>query len=73
MKKKDFLELVCLYFGSSFSGALSSHQYLIKYALRRTSVNSVGAHPEGDCAGRLTRTTDSLALTLLLLFLCERN
>lgn len=49
MKNNDFLELVCLHSGSSFSGALSSHQCLIKYALPRTSTNTVGAHSEDDC------------------------
>lgn len=33
LKKWDFLELVCLYFGSSFSGALSSHQLRIRHTL----------------------------------------
>lgn len=56
-KKKDILELVCLYFGSSFSGALSSQQYLIQYALPRKHVNTVGAHSEDDCAGRRTWAT----------------
>lgn len=56
-KKKDFLELVCLYFGSSFSGALSSQQYLIQYALPRKHVNTIGACSEDDSAGRRTWAT----------------